>query len=66
MAHVGPVCHHDEQRTEADIIRRADFDEVEAFEDRLDFDQEVIFRAIRDLRYWLKFEQERLPLRRAE
>lgn len=37
-------------------IRRADFEEVEAFERDLDFDQGVIFRAIRDLRGWIAEE----------
>ena len=35
------------------------------FEDRLDYDQQVTFSCIRDLRRWLKFEQVYVPQRRA-
>lgn len=66
LAHTGPHCSNEIIRAESDTIRRADFAEVEAFEDRLDFEQEAIFQTIRDLRHWLKFEQVGfLPQRRA-
>lgn len=52
LAHTGPFCANDEIRAESDTIRRCDFEEVEAFEERLDFDQQIIFRAIRDIRGW--------------
>jgi hypothetical protein len=57
LAHSGPVCRTDEIMCEADSIRRADFDEVAAFEDRLDFDQQIIFLAIRDIRSWLQAKE---------
>lgn len=65
LDHRGPVIRTDEARVESDAIRRADFGEVEAFAERLDFDQQIIFGAIRDLRYWLQFEVVALPTRRA-
>lgn len=45
-----------ERRAQGDAIRRADFDEVEAFEDQLDYNAQAIFRAICDLRQWSRFE----------
>lgn len=57
FAHYGAQVTNDVARAESDAIRRADFEEVEAFEDRLDFEQEALFRAIRDIRHWLQFEQ---------
>lgn len=57
LAHSGPVCSTDELRAESDAIRRADFGEVMAFADRLDFDQQIIFHAIRDIRQFLKLER---------
>ncbi|MDP9424026.1 MAG: hypothetical protein M3Q19_14555 [Pseudomonadota bacterium] len=67
LAHYGGFVTDEETRAESDTIRRADFDAVEAFEDRLDFEQGALFRAIRDLRYWLQFEQVGyLPQRKLE
>jgi hypothetical protein len=56
MTHRGPYCSTAEIRAEQDTIRRADYAEVEALLDRLDFDQQATFRAIRDLTHWLQFE----------
>lgn len=67
LARYGGKVTSEEERAESDTIRRADFDAVEAFEDRLDFEQEALFRAIRDVRYWLQFEQVGyLPQRKLE
>ena len=59
LAHSGPFCSTDEIRCESDSIRRADFGECEAFAERMDFDQQVIFHAIRDIRQWLQAQQRR-------
>ncbi len=57
LAHSGPVCRSEELMAESDSIRRADFAEVESFAERMDFDQQVIFQAIRDIRRFLNIEQ---------
>lgn len=66
LEHRGPHITTDELRAESDAVRRADFEEVEGFAERFDFDQSVIFEAIKNIRYWLQFEQVYLPTRAAQ